>query len=62
MTYKEKFVQELFHGSNERREEMVNIILRLACPINFGYEDEFYCNQDGCLIEGKCQKCWGETV
>ena len=62
MTYREKFIQELFDGTSERKEEMLDVILELVCPPNFGYEDEFNCNQDGCLYEGKCKRCWDREI
>ena len=58
MTYKEKFIQELFDGTSERKEEMLDVILELVCPPNFGYETNFYCEGNGSLVERKCEKCW----
>ena len=30
MTYREKFIQELFDGTSKRKEEMLDVILELA--------------------------------
>lgn len=39
MTYREEFIKELFYGTSKRKEEMLDVILELVCPPNFGYEE-----------------------
>ena len=62
MTYREKFIQELFDGTSERKEEILGVILELVCPANFGYEEHFPCNQKGCIYEGRCKECWSREM